>query len=164
MNLFDEFIGVRQRADRAARRTRARGFDLSGRPDADPALVQEAHDVLAQRRARRARSRRRPRACPTATGARSRSRVALAAEPRLLFLDEPTAGLGSDGRARLAELVRELKGTLTIVIIEHDMGFLFSLADTISVIHWGQVIARGTPAELRGQSVGARPPTWGGSH
>jgi branched-chain amino acid transport system ATP-binding protein len=75
--------------------------------------------------------------------------VALAARPRLLFLDEPTAGLGSAGTARLAELIAELKRTLTIVIIEHDMRFLFALADRISVIHWGQVIAEGTPAELR---------------
>jgi branched-chain amino acid transport system ATP-binding protein len=75
--------------------------------------------------------------------------VALAAEPRMLFLDEPTAGLGSEGTARLAELVGELKRQLTIVIIEHDMQFLFKLADKVSVIHWGQVIAQGTPAELK---------------
>ena len=75
--------------------------------------------------------------------------MALACRPRLLFLDEPTAGLGSDGRARLAELVRRLKGQVTLVMIEHDMEFLFSLADDISVIHWGQVIAQGSPAELR---------------
>jgi branched-chain amino acid transport system ATP-binding protein len=76
--------------------------------------------------------------------------VALAARPRLLFLDEPTAGLGSEGTARLFELVSELKRQLTIVIIEHDMDFLFRLADRISVIHWGQVIAQGRPDELRG--------------
>jgi branched-chain amino acid transport system ATP-binding protein len=75
--------------------------------------------------------------------------IALATEPRLLFLDEPTAGLGSEGTARLAELIRELKHVLTIVVIEHDMKFLFGLADRISVIHWGQVIAEGTPGELR---------------
>jgi branched-chain amino acid transport system ATP-binding protein len=75
--------------------------------------------------------------------------VALAAEPRILFLDEPTAGLGAEGTARLTELVRVLKRELTIVIIEHDMNFLFNLADQISVIHWGQVIAEGTPGELR---------------
>ena len=75
--------------------------------------------------------------------------VALAAGPRLLFLDEPTAGLGADGTDRLADLVAELKRQLTIVIIEHDMRFLFRLADTVSVIHWGQVIASGTPSELR---------------
>jgi branched-chain amino acid transport system ATP-binding protein len=75
--------------------------------------------------------------------------VALAAQPRMLFLDEPTAGLGAEGTARLAELVRELRRQLTILIIEHDMKFLFGLADRISVIHWGQVIAQGTPAELK---------------
>ena len=75
--------------------------------------------------------------------------IALAARPRLLFLDEPTAGLGVEGTARLAELVAELKRQLTIVIIEHDMKFLFGLADRISVIHWGQVIAEGSPDALR---------------
>jgi len=75
--------------------------------------------------------------------------LALATEPRLLFLDEPTAGLGSDGLSRLAQLIRELKRSVTIVVIEHDMKFLFGLADRISVLHWGQVIAEGTPDELR---------------
>ncbi len=75
--------------------------------------------------------------------------VALASEPRLLFLDEPTSGLGTGATARLAELIAELKRHYTIVVIEHDMRFLFALADRISVIHWGQVIAQGTPDELR---------------
>jgi branched-chain amino acid transport system ATP-binding protein len=75
--------------------------------------------------------------------------VALAARPQLLFLDEPTAGLGTEGTARLADLIQSLKHQLTMVIIEHDMRFLFGLADRVSVIHWGQVIAEGTPAQLR---------------
>jgi branched-chain amino acid transport system ATP-binding protein len=75
--------------------------------------------------------------------------VALAARPRLLFLDEPTAGLGTEATARIAALIGELKRSLTIVLIEHDMRFLFGLADRIYVMHWGQVIAEGTPAELR---------------
>jgi branched-chain amino acid transport system ATP-binding protein len=75
--------------------------------------------------------------------------VALAARPRLLFLDEPTAGLGTEATARIAALIAELKRALTIVMIEHDMRFLFGLADHIYVMHWGQVIAEGTPAELR---------------
>lgn len=75
--------------------------------------------------------------------------VALASEPRLLFLDEPTSGLGTEGIARLADLVVQLKERYTIVAIEHDMRFLFRLADRISVIHWGQVITEGTPDELR---------------
>jgi branched-chain amino acid transport system ATP-binding protein len=75
--------------------------------------------------------------------------VALAARPRLLFLDEPTAGLGTEATARIGALIGELKRALTIVMIEHDMRFLFGLADHIYVMHWGQVIAEGTPAELR---------------
>jgi len=75
--------------------------------------------------------------------------VALAARPRLLFLDEPTAGLGTEATARIARLIAELKRSITIVLIEHDMKFLFGLADHIYVMHWGQVIAQGSPAELR---------------
>ena len=75
--------------------------------------------------------------------------VALAARPRLLFLDEPTAGLGTEGTARIGRLIAELKRSITIVMIEHDMKFLFGLADHITVMHWGQVIAQGTPAMLR---------------
>jgi len=75
--------------------------------------------------------------------------VALAADPALLFLDEPTAGLGAEGIARVSELISRLRRRVTLVVIEHDMRFLFGLADRISVVHWGQVIARGTPEELR---------------
>lgn len=75
--------------------------------------------------------------------------VALAARPQLLFLDEPTAGLGTEATARIAALIAALKRSLTIVLIEHDMRFLFGLADRIYVMHWGQVIAEGTPAQLR---------------
>lgn len=74
--------------------------------------------------------------------------VALATGPKILFLDEPTQGLGGEQISSLAELVESLRDTVTMVIIEHDMSFLFRLADTISVVHWGQVIAAGTPAEL----------------
>ncbi len=84
-----------------------------------------------------------------ATAARSKSQSHSGRIPGCLCLDEPTSGLGSDGVQRLAALVRQLKGKLTIVAIEHDMEFLFSLADRISVIHWGQVVARGTPDELQ---------------
>ncbi len=82
--------------------------------------------------------------------------VALAAEPRILFLDEPTSGLGAEATRRLAALVKRLRQRYTIVVIEHDMRFLFELADRISVIHWGQVIAQGTPAELRANKWVAR--------
>lgn len=75
--------------------------------------------------------------------------VALAARPQILFLDEPTSGLGTEATRDLALLIDRIRQSLTVVMIEHDMRFLFGLADTISVIHWGQVIAGGTPDELR---------------
>lgn len=75
--------------------------------------------------------------------------IALGAAPKILFLDEPTSGLSGDAVARLAELIRELKRSVTIAVIEHDMRFLFGLADRIAVIHWGNVIAEGTPEDLR---------------
>ena len=74
--------------------------------------------------------------------------VALAPEPRLLFLDEPTAGMGAQGARRLTALIEQLRQRTTIVVIEHDMPFLFRIADRISVIQWGQVIAQGTLKEF----------------
>jgi branched-chain amino acid transport system ATP-binding protein len=147
MSLFDEFT-VFENVAIALPAMRARGRDAFGQAYADPALVAEAHDVL-DKVGLADRADDAAKALPYGARRALEIAVALAAGPKLLFLDEPTAGLGSDGRTRLADLIRRLKGTLTIVIIEHDMEFLFSLADEISVIHWGQVIARGTPALLK---------------
>lgn len=147
MNLFNEDTAL-DNVLVATRRVRARGFNAWSDLGADGAARDFAASVLARVGLRG----------KEAVPARSLSYgdrraleigVALAAEPRMLFLDEPTAGLGAEGTARLAELVAQLKRQLTIVIIEHDMQFLFRLADHVSVIHWGQVIARGTPAQLR---------------
>ena len=75
--------------------------------------------------------------------------MALAMEPRLLFLDEPTSGLGTDATRALAGWLGEIRKSVTLVVIEHNMRFLFELADFIHVVHWGQVIASGSPDELR---------------
>lgn len=82
--------------------------------------------------------------------------VALAPEPRIVFLDEPTSGLGSDATQALAVLIGKLRTRYTIVLIEHDMRFLFDLADKISVIHWGQVIDENAPAKLQANKWVAR--------
>jgi branched-chain amino acid transport system ATP-binding protein len=82
--------------------------------------------------------------------------VALASGPEILFLDEPTAGLGAEATQNLARLIKKLRQSYTIVIIEHDMQFLFGLADDIYVIHWGQVIANGAPSDLRANRWVAR--------
>jgi branched-chain amino acid transport system ATP-binding protein len=75
--------------------------------------------------------------------------MALASEPRLLLLDEPVAGMGTDESARMVEFLSTLKGSKTIVLVEHDMDAVFSLADRISVLVYGRIIATGTPAEIR---------------
>ncbi|MDH3659351.1 MAG: ABC transporter ATP-binding protein [Alphaproteobacteria bacterium] len=75
--------------------------------------------------------------------------VALATKPRVLLLDEPLAGTGHDESARLTELIQGLKQKLAIVLIEHDMEAVFTLADRVSVMVYGRVIASGSPAEIR---------------
>jgi branched-chain amino acid transport system ATP-binding protein len=75
---------------------------------------------------------------------------ALCARPRLLLLDEPASGLRGQERERLAALVEELRADgLTILLIEHDVGFVTRLADRVVVLDLGQVIADGPPAEIR---------------
>jgi branched-chain amino acid transport system ATP-binding protein len=147
MSLFDEF-SVFENIAIALPGMRARGRDPLGQAYADPEVVAQAFDVL-EKVGLADRAEEPAKALPYGARRALEIGVALACGPKLLFLDEPTAGLGSDGRARLAELVGKLRGIITIAIIEHDMEFLFSLADEISVIHWGQVIARGAPDELR---------------
>jgi branched-chain amino acid transport system ATP-binding protein len=147
MNLFDEF-SVLENVMIALPEVRARGFNVIRDLLADSTATDRAAEVLAkvglagkERLPARSLSYGQRRALEIG--------VALACEPRILFLAEPTSGLGTEGTARLAELVRELRRSYTMVVIEHDMRFLFGLADRISVIHWGQVIAEGTPDELR---------------
>jgi branched-chain amino acid transport system ATP-binding protein len=76
--------------------------------------------------------------------------VSLAQRPRVLLLDEPTAGMSPVETARIAALVAGLDRALTILIVEHDMDVVFRLADRITVLHEGRVIADGTAAEVRG--------------
>jgi len=75
--------------------------------------------------------------------------MVLATRPRLLLLDEPMAGMGPDESQRLIELLSSLKRRQTIVLVEHDMDAVFRLADRISVLVYGRIIATGTPQEIR---------------
>ncbi|MBL8833392.1 MAG: ABC transporter ATP-binding protein [Rhodospirillales bacterium] len=147
MNLFNDFT-ARDNVMTALPEMRARSFETRRAVASDAKLADAAEAVLARVGLA---GKGDVRAKNLSYGDRRALEigVALAAAPRVLFLDEPTSGLGSDGTARLAGLIGTLKGQLTIVVIEHDMPFLFGLADEISVIHWGQVIAQGTPGELR---------------
>ncbi|MBI4774194.1 MAG: ABC transporter ATP-binding protein [Deltaproteobacteria bacterium] len=74
--------------------------------------------------------------------------VTLAHEPRILLLDEPMAGLSAAERKFMTELIMSLKPEITVVIIEHDIDVAFSIADRVSVLHHGAIIAEGTPREI----------------
>jgi branched-chain amino acid transport system ATP-binding protein len=75
--------------------------------------------------------------------------LALATDPELVLLDEFAAGMSRDETHRAVELVRKLTAGKTVIMIEHDMDVVFSLADRISVLHYGAILATGTPAEIR---------------
>jgi branched-chain amino acid transport system ATP-binding protein len=75
--------------------------------------------------------------------------ITLAHDPKILLLDEPMAGLSATERSFMTELIMGLKGEMTVVIIEHDIDVAFSIAERVSVLHQGAVIAEGSPEEIR---------------
>jgi branched-chain amino acid transport system ATP-binding protein len=76
---------------------------------------------------------------------------ALCTEPLLLLLDEPVAGMNAEETTRMAEAIREIRSALgiSIILVEHDMGMVMSLADRVTVLDFGRLIADGTPAEVQ---------------
>ena len=154
MNLFDDTVVI-ENVILALPHFRARALDPVRGVFNDAALVEDALAVLSEvDLAERAWEK----ASALSYGNRRALEiaVALAARPRILFLDEPTSGLGAEATRQLAGLIARLRTRYTIVMIEHDMRFLFDLADIISVIHWGQVIAEDTPAALAADKWVAR--------
>ena len=75
--------------------------------------------------------------------------IALATSPRMLLLDEPMAGMGPQESSRMVEMIESLRGQIAVMLIEHDMDAVFRLADRISVLVYGRIIATGTPQEIR---------------
>ena len=75
--------------------------------------------------------------------------IALATEPQLLCLDEPTAGMSAAETNETKELIRRIANNLTILIVEHDMEVVMQLCDRITVLHYGQILAEGTPEEIQ---------------
>jgi branched-chain amino acid transport system ATP-binding protein len=75
--------------------------------------------------------------------------MAIAMRPRLIMLDEPAAGLSPSERGELSRLIKSLPGDITLVLIEHDMEIVLDLADRITVLYRGSVIAEGAPAEIK---------------
>jgi branched-chain amino acid transport system ATP-binding protein len=75
--------------------------------------------------------------------------MAIATNPKLLLLDEPTAGMGLEDSQRMTRFLKDLKGSYSMVLIEHDMDAVFALADRITVLVYGRAIATGTPEQIR---------------
>jgi branched-chain amino acid transport system ATP-binding protein len=79
--------------------------------------------------------------------------MALALRPRLLLLDEPMAGLGPEGTRELTAFLKALKAEAGMLLVEHDMDAVFALADRISVLVYGRIVATGTPEEIRASAA-----------
>jgi branched-chain amino acid transport system ATP-binding protein len=75
--------------------------------------------------------------------------MALALEPKLLLLDEPMAGMGAAESEQMTQYLSSLKGRYAMLLVEHDMGAVFALADRISVLVYGRIVATGTPEDIR---------------
>lgn len=79
--------------------------------------------------------------------------MALAGNPKMLLLDEPYAGMGPGGTIELSKLIQKLKHDVTILLVEHDMNVVFSLADRITVLVYGEAVATGTPDQIRSNTT-----------
>jgi branched-chain amino acid transport system ATP-binding protein len=130
-----------------ARQTSWRGLAWR-RADRYPELMQRAHQVLADV-GLDAEASRPAREISHGEQRQLELAIALAASPRLLLLDEPAAGLSPDETQKMVALVRTLKGRYTIVLIEHKIDVVMTISDRISVMHFGRVIAEGTPGEIQ---------------
>ena len=75
--------------------------------------------------------------------------LSLASEPKLLLLDEPGSGLTTSERADIAQLILRLTEKKTILIVDHDMDLVFNISDHVLVLHYGKIISKGTPGEIR---------------
>ncbi len=132
-------LAVQARAGHSFRFWRAAGRD--------PALIEPARALLDQV----GLARHETRVADLSHGERKvlELAVALAARPKLLLLDEPMAGLGAAESLQMTETLRTLKGSFSILLVEHDMEAVFALADRITVLVYGRAIATGTAAEIR---------------
>lgn len=145
-------FSVLQNVCLAVQGQRRRSLDFFGRADQDPELLDPARLALQQigleHRANdpvEHLSHGEKRQCEIA--------IALAQQPKVLLLDEPMAGMGEDETRQLVQLLQQLKHQLTIILVEHDMQAVFALADRISVLTAGRVIASDRPETIRTNAV-----------
>ncbi|MFG1239668.1 ABC transporter ATP-binding protein [Xanthobacter autotrophicus DSM 597] len=145
-NLFPE-LSVEENVRVAAQALKTR-YDVFSHRDRYPELVQKADAALAEvglthRSARRARD--------LAHGEQRALEIAIAlvADPELLLLDEPTAGMGPEETKDMVALIERLAADRTILLVEHKMKMILGLSDRILVLHHGRLIADGTPAAVQ---------------
>ena len=79
--------------------------------------------------------------------------MALASEPKILFLDEPTAGMSPAETEHIAQLIKGLTENISVALVEHDMDVVMTISDEISVLHQGTIIAEGPPKEIQNNQV-----------
>ena len=79
--------------------------------------------------------------------------MALAGEPKILFLDEPTAGMSPTETDHIARLIKQLSANVAVVLVEHDMDVVMTISDEITVLNQGMIIADGTPEEIKGNAL-----------
>lgn len=146
-SIFEEF-SVRENATLAALASQRNAWQFWRPMLADAAAVQAADDAIAA--AGLADQAEAP-AGELAYGQRRQLELAmtLAAQPKFLLLDEPMAGMSVQESVAVIELLRGLKRRYTILLVEHDMDAVFSLADRITVLVYGRVLFTGTPDEIR---------------
>ncbi|RJQ85657.1 MAG: ABC transporter ATP-binding protein [Desulfobacteraceae bacterium] len=79
--------------------------------------------------------------------------IALAGDPEVLFLDEPTAGMSPAETKHISELIKGLSQEISVILVEHDMDLVMSISDRITVLHYGSIIAEGRPAEIKANQL-----------
>ena len=145
-SVYPEFTALQNVALAVQARSGRTGFWRDAR--SDPSLTEPARQVLEQVGLLQ---RSHVLAANLAHGEQRQLEVAmaLATRPRLLLLDEPMAGMGTEESQRMIALLASLKGAQTIILVEHDMDAVFQLADRISVLVYGRVLTTGRPDEVR---------------
>ena len=133
---------------RIAAQSRRHGWGLWRHHLAYPDVVEQAHRMLA---AVGLEDKAEEQAANLSHGEQRNLEIgiALATEPRVLCLDEPTAGMSAVETRATVELVRRIATNYTILIVEHDMQVVMELANRITVLHYGEILAEGTPAEIQ---------------
>ncbi|MGE0314200.1 MAG: ABC transporter ATP-binding protein [Lautropia sp.] len=146
-NLFAN-LTVEQNVTLAIRGVTARRFSLfsSGRPHADE---RQTVDGALERAGLAGRGPALTRELSYGEQRQLELALALSVSPRLLLLDEPAAGLSPAERVRMAEAIRALPRSLTLVLIEHDMDLALGLVDRVACLYFGRVLAEGSPSEIR---------------